>query len=401
MKCSPIRCFVVFLCLVISACSGGNSGNSSGSSGGGSSSTSEYLLATGGVDLLVLKVDSRNANLSVVQTVPTGGDTSLALNNPPIMMGNFVYAITPLTNGINAYSMSSGGTLTAVSGSPFLVPQNVSSNPQLGSLMGDSSRKRLYALNSDSIIIEAQADPTTGAVTFGSASVSSGFLPQYAVMDPAGKSIYVSESVAGFVATGDYAGIAGFSPDPSSETIALMANSPFQLASNSQPCGIVIDPAGRFVYSALVNANGIAGFSRDASSGTLTPIAGSPFPTARAPSQTCFLATHPSGKFLYALNLNDSNFSGYSINTNSGALTDLPGSPFPPQSDPNDPSHIPFTQGPMAIDPSGKYLFVLTSEHYIAVYSIDQTTGSLSILGSPRSIPMPVYSLNVFQSTTN
>jgi 6-phosphogluconolactonase len=396
---SVIRSLPLFVCLIICACGRSVSNNGTGGTGGSSSSSTQFLIAVGGVDTLVFKLDS-NANLKLVQTVQSGGNTSLALNNSPVQApGGFVYVINPLCTGINAYSMSPGGTLTAVSGSPFLVPQSLLNSPQLGSLMVDPGSKRLYALDIGGSIVEAQMDTSTGALTFGSASVSAGFSPQYAAIDPAGKSIYVSQFIAGFTSTGEsYAGIAGFDSDPSSGTVSLMPASPFSLTSNTQPCDIEIAPAGRFVYTALVNGDAVAAFSRDSTTGALTQIPGSPFPTSHSPSQTCSLAIHPSGKFLYALNLNGHDISGYSIDNNSGSLSPMAGSPFPPQSSPSDPSHTPFTQGPIAIDPSGKYLFVLTGDRYIAVYGINQTSGALSIAGSPRSIPEPVDALNLFQT---
>jgi 6-phosphogluconolactonase (cycloisomerase 2 family) len=228
-----------------------------------------------------------------------------------------------------------------------------------------------------------------------SITATGGLLTSSSVIDPTGSSIYVSEGLAGFTPTGNYAGISGLAVDSTSGNVSVMASSPFQLASNSQPCEIAIDPAGRYVYTALVNADAVAGFTRDSSSGALTSIPGSPFPTSRAASQTCDLAMHPSGRFLYALNLNGHDIAGYSIDA-TGTLTPLPGSPYPAQVTP-DVFKAPFTQGPIAVDPSGKFLYVLTTEKYIAVYSINQNTGALSISGSPRATPAPVQSLNIFK----
>lgn len=389
----------VLVCFNISSC--GGSGNSTGAAaGGGSTSPTEVLYTTGGVNLLAFKVDPSNANLTLTQTVQTGGNTFLAADNPPIVVsssaGEFLYILNPLATGINAYSMGSDGSLTAVAGSPFLVPQNVISSPVLGGLMSGGGGKYLYALDQSGRILESQIDSSTGAVTFGSTSSSSGFLVGGAAIDPSGASIYISDGIAGFTSTGNYAGVSGYSVNSSTGQVSSIAGSPFPLAANSQPCEVVVDPSGHFVYTSLDNADAIAGFARDSVTGALTMIAGSPFPTSRTASQTCHLAIHPSGKFLYALNLNGHDISGYSIDSNSGALTPLPGSPFPAQNTP-DVFHQPFTQGPMAMDPSGKFLYVLTSEPYVAVYSVNPNSGTLSISGSPRPVPEPIYSLAVFQ----
>ena len=386
-----------FVCFTLFGC-GGNS-NSSSTGGGGSASTSEMLYASAPVSLLAFRVDPSSAKLTLSQTGPPDGSVSQTLDNPPIVVSmaasKYLYTINPNANGIDAYSMTSDGTLTPVAGSPFLVPQNVISNPELSSLMNVPSGKFLFALDASGGILQAQTDPSTGSVTYTSLSPSFGFLVRSAAIDPTGKSIYISVGSAGFTQTGDYAGIAALSLDPTTGQVSSAAGSPSQLASNSQPCQVTVTPSGRFVYASLNNADAIAAYVRDSTTSSLSPVAGSPFPTPRASSQTCYLAVHPSGKFLYALNLNGHDITGYAIDSTSGALTPLPGSPFASQTTP-DVFKDPFTQGPMAIDPSGQFLFVLTTETYIAVYGIDQNSGVLKVSGSPRPVPQTLSSLNIF-----
>ena len=80
-----------------------------------------------------------------------------------------------------------------------------------------------------------------------------------------------------------------------------------------------------FAYVTIPALNEIAGFSIDSASGTLTPLAGSPFPAGQGPSAT---AESDGGYFLYVVNAGSSTLSVYSIDQTSFALTPVSGSPF-------------------------------------------------------------------------
>jgi 6-phosphogluconolactonase (cycloisomerase 2 family) len=88
--------------------------------------------------------------------------------------------------------------------------------------------------------------------------------------------------------------------------------------------GLAIDPLGKFLYvdsestpeTPLASAYG---FSIDASTGALTPIAGTPFPL---PSVANGIFTFsPSGDYLYNSDSNGNTIVGYSVNRTTGMIT--------------------------------------------------------------------------------
>ena len=99
------------------------------------------------------------------------------------------------------------------------------------------------------------------------------------------------------------------------------------------PVWPIFHPSGKFLYVNNYRSGDISAFAVDAPGGVLTPIAGSPF---RAGSR--FLpGSHPrepiidpSGRFLYSVNREADTVSAYAIDSSSGRLTALIGSPFPP-----------------------------------------------------------------------
>jgi len=96
---------------------------------------------------------------------------------------------------------------------------------------------------------------------------------------------------------------------------------------DSSDVPLVIESSGRFLY--VGDLGSVLGFGIDPGDGRLTPVPGSPFRQgADSPSKRNIiaLAPHPSGRFLYAVNAME--IWVYSIDSSTGALAPVPGSPF-------------------------------------------------------------------------
>jgi 6-phosphogluconolactonase len=193
------------------------------------------------------------------------------------------------------------------------------------------------------------------------------------VADPSAKFLYVSDFTG--------SAIDGFAINPSTGGLSQINGSPFQVGNENGPAGMAIDPAGKFLFLAHANLNSIFAFTRDPNTGAITSVPGSPFAAATSPFH---VAVHPSGNFLYASNYNDSmgSISAYTIDPATGVLAQIAGSPFATQAGYPGP-------GRLAIDPRGKFLYVgldgtVNANHFVAAFSIDSSTGALTaIAGSP------------------
>ena len=80
-----------------------------------------------------------------------------------------------------------------------------------------------------------------------------------------------------------------------------------------------------FVYAANHNDNSVSAYSANADTGALTELPGSPYAAGQYPSSVTATA---DGKRIYVTNQGDGTVSGYSVNHQSGALTPLSGSPY-------------------------------------------------------------------------
>jgi hypothetical protein len=126
----------------------------------------------------------------------------------------------------------------------------------------------------------------------------------------------------------------------------------------------------RFLYMPVHGANSISGFQIDATSGALTPIPGSPFADNALPAG---MVVDSAGSYAYVANIKGTtggDVAVFTIDRGNGALT--------PYSDVDLGADL---ASSIAIDASGKFVFVTTPAH---VYGFISDHGTLKAMqGSP------------------
>jgi 6-phosphogluconolactonase len=147
----------------------------------------------------------------------------------------------------------------------------------------------------------------------------------------------------------------------------------------------------------LDGVNGLSAYQIDPNTGALSEIIGSPFTTGYMPYS---VAIDPTGKFAYVANYDSNDVSAYTINPNTGALTEISESPFTAGDGPRS----------VAFDRTGKFAYVANSGsadgvNGLSAYTINPNTGALSvIIGSPfttGAIPFSVKATGKFAYVAN
>ncbi|HTS04314.1 MAG TPA: beta-propeller fold lactonase family protein [Candidatus Eisenbacteria bacterium] len=143
----------------------------------------------------------------------------------------------------------------------------------------------------------------------------------------------------------------------------------------------------KFLYAAIPASNEIVIFREDPNSGALTQLVGSPITAGQAVQS---LVLHPTKKFLYAANSGATptgTVSQFDI-ASSGALTEQT-----PR------YNVGTAPTLLAIDPSGSYLYVGNSGSFdISVLSIDSSSGNLTPIpqsGGGATAPIGMSPLNM------
>jgi 6-phosphogluconolactonase len=138
----------------------------------------------------------------------------------------------------------------------------------------------------------------------------------------------------------------------------------------SEPEKLVMDPSGNYLYVMNAGSDNISVFSIDTKSGVLTEISGSPFPIGLVPLN---MAITPAGKFMFVTASNSplGLIAGFSVTAGKVQLVSLTSSA----------GLNPFG---MAIDPAGNYLYIgNTSSNSIAIFSISSTGALTQVPESP------------------
>jgi 6-phosphogluconolactonase len=156
------------------------------------------------------------------------------------------------------------------------------------------------------------------------------------------------------------------------------------VAPGSGPRHFAFHPGGRFAYVITEMACTVTAFACDPKQGTLTELqAISTLPAGESVKRgysTAELYAHPSGKFLYGSNRGHDTIVSYSIDQTTGKLTLI--------------EHT-STQGKIprsfGIDPTGKWLLACNQDSdTVVVFSIDAKTGRLTPTGQTLEVGAPV-----------
>jgi 6-phosphogluconolactonase (cycloisomerase 2 family) len=274
--------------------------------------------------------------------------------------------LSPGTANISGFTLASNGAL-APNGAP-----GGSGTLGVSGLVATPDGAHLYGANGDMPgtigVLAVAADGTLS--TQGSPVAAGGNQPIFMAIAPDGKHLYVqlnSSNTLSVLAVG---------------TDGSLTPQASGILAGTAPTGLAVSPNGKNLYVADFNggaAGSVLRFSIGADGG-LTPV-GSPTPTG---GMAAFQITiTPDGRYLYVTNDNSKDVSGFAIDA-AGALTPVPGSPFPTGSSD-------FAEA-ITTTPDGSHLYVANTEHSISGWNINPANGALSAVGgSPLTVSPDTY----------
>ena len=327
-----------------------------------------FLYATTTTNqVLAFKLDPNGvpgAPVSVAGPANSSGISSANFDN-----GMFLYASDPVSNVVDAFAIDNmNGRLTP--GSPVAAPGSPAGMTVTGYSM---ALTYLYAADMTGTI-------NAFAAQNGNLNRIGGFNAGASPVQVA--AVSSTQSLKTFLYAPDSAdpngGVYAFAVALDG-TLSPVPGSPFATGAIAGPQGIASAGNGP-LFVALSNSNQVAGFSADAA-GILSSLPGSPYAAGHSPTSVV-TASGPSGSgFVYALNSADHTISAYSFNYGTGAVAAVNGSPFPAGT---------ATQGLATYQPNGtdvvpSILYVADQQgKSILAFSINTSTGQLTPLpGSP------------------
>ena len=289
----------------------------------------------------------------------TVGSSNVTVSVVCATISSFAYIIDS-SAGLIGYSVAlQTGLLTPLPGTPFAnptstVPRNIIASP---------NGKNLYITEGGTIYAYSIAQPPSAQMgslsLIGSTTIDT---VNGLTTDTSGRFLYAT-SVQSTVGAQGY--VAAFKIDAATGALSPIAH----YASGSQPFGIATYPTASYLLVANLASDNVSVFSIDSGAGSLTPVPGSPFAAGRNPYG---VAITPNGKFAYVTNTDANDISeapfisAYTVDSSTGSLTPIPSSG---DTGPNQPTSL-------AVDPSGKYLFVSGEIMYIQqCFAINAVSG--------------------------
>ena len=267
---------------------------------------------------------------------------------PAAAHGTFVYF-----NNSNAqtagYKLNDDGTLTLLAGSPFTIS---------GGLAAAGS---FLAVSSGNTVSTYLVDPSSGALT----KAGSGAVVQGGSIVADANNVYLAGNIPASTATGIY----GFALSANG-ALTPLAGSPYVFTQSCDFCDVPFALAlnDNFLIQGGVGFHGVGDFTvyaRDAG-GILgkAQILGTD-------AEERVAIQHPVGNFSYALNIDDSSLTEFTMDAN--------GKPTPGA------QLFTGTGQDLAVDSTGKFLLVVDNTGVVHVFAINSSNGSMSQIGTSEA----------------
>lgn len=352
-----------------------------------------------------------NSTTATITAGPGPGDTEQASSSMLFAVGpatsnepRFAYVATSSAPGENVLSAMRVDAATGELEPTSLQPLSPASPPTLSGMTFDPSGKFLY-LYGGNTIVNFVADPVTGTLTQQETIVTIGNVGfgrnQAFAFHPGGKFAFLAttDPNRSDLATSDI--VTAYKVNPINGALSSTGIYSAQVAF---PETAVVEPAGAYLYVAGTEAgmpdanpeisgfssthSSISAFSIDANTGALNPVPGSPFST-KFLAQGTTMAVDPSGRFLFVAGSTESRFgpslSVFSIDKGTGKINEISGSPFS-LGEPSYASSIEF-------DPSGRHAYILTGvmemegfvREDIQTFSLDDATGTPTLVSTLKA----------------
>jgi 6-phosphogluconolactonase (cycloisomerase 2 family) len=306
-----------------------------------------------------------------------GGSTTINASNATAL----VYYL----NGTGIAGAGLGGTTFA--------PLSSYTAPPLSSALADNmaivNKQFVYVPMGDSTIQAYSITRSTGALAAiaGSPFTVSGLgTADGAWADPQGRFLFVGSEAQGNIWV--------FQINSSTGVLTEVSGSPFTSINLVSADIMTVDASGKFLYvGQLQPASGVEAFSINQITGALTEVAGSPFLLNVAQ-----LHANPAAEFLLGVaqiqdqgsvsGATDPHIYVFSINTTTGVPTAVTGSPFLTSAAPFD----------FAVSPNGKFVYSVgtqiatTTIAPLEGYQMDTTTGALTLVSGSPFTTLPLVS---------
>lgn len=330
--------------------SSGTGGISQGGNGQPTGDAFIYVADAGGIQGLTMNVSAStivdNCTPSTCPVVP-----NVSSEWAVVAQNKFLYVGYPSTGQIYGWTIASDGSLATITGvNPFSAPYMIGNLAGTQAAITNPAGNLLFVLGPSSDFVYVYTIGTDGTLAnAGGSPMLVPFEPFNLAIDGMGRYLYVSNVVGGSstdtIAAYNIGNTGLLSPITGSPFVSPSGTNDFSLMQMQG------DSSGKYLVgttSTFADADSHLYVLSIGTNGAITP-AGTPTVTANPPALVA-IQPNPGGTLVYSMSTNNlsvgGQVEGYTLNTATGALTAISGSPFGVTGD--------WGQ----FDQSGTYLFV-------------------------------------------
>lgn len=283
-----------------------------------------YVSDFSGNDVTLLDVNQSNGNLSV----PVSTSVVVPVNPPNVFNTDigpvglvmsptapFLYTANQTSGDVTGFTVDPGaGGLTTIGNFALNLPATPAPHPSAIAI--SPTGNFLFVANATEDTVAVLAVGSTGTLTLTGAPISmgAGATPNSLAVEHTGRFLYVADTAHNAVLGFTIGTSGGLTP---------ISGSPF--ATGAQPKGLTIDSQGALLYTANFGSNNVSGFAIDSASGALGAVTGSPFATGGVGPSA--VAVDANTSLLYVTEQTTHDIAAFGISGN-GSLTPIAGSPF-------------------------------------------------------------------------
>jgi 6-phosphogluconolactonase (cycloisomerase 2 family) len=253
--------------------------------------------------------------------------------------GKFLFIADSSPGAVSVLSIGSGGALTEIPNSPFLLPTQIGGPIPSASAVAVSSTKyppayaicsanvppateNLYVTDATSYYVLNYSVASSGVLTFVSQNVT-GTDPAGVTVDPCNRFVYVSNSLGNSVSAFTICNTVTLPNCTLADFSLLPVNgSPFNTSPGAGPGPLMMDAYANYLYvldssGSTAGTGGISAFAVSSVSGSLTAL--SP-PLINTNSYPTSMAIRSDDSWLFVANSDSANLSEYAITPSNGKL---------------------------------------------------------------------------------
>ena len=300
-----------------------------------------------GVEAFSIASDGKLGSGKTIGLNPVGSVPAVPVAMVIDSGGKFLFVADAATGsapgGVSVLAIGTGGSLTEVPGSPFILPAQVGGTTPSASALAVTptvyppafaicsanvppTTENLYVTDSINYVILNYSVSSSGVLTLVPTSstlgLPTGIAPAGVTVDPCNRFVYVSNAGNGNGSVSAYTICSATSfPTCTQADFGLRGVTGSPYAAGSTPGPLMMDAYANFLYVVNTMGNSISGYRVSTTTGSLSPLSPAITTTNSFPTS---IAIRSDDTWMFVTNLNSLNVSQYAITPSSGSLTPQP-----------------------------------------------------------------------------